>query len=365
MGCEIETKADFSGVRYAQCWEDADVLLEALDVRPGGSYLSIASAGDNVLALLSRDPARVVAVDLSPAQTACLELRVAAFRELAHPELLEFMGSVPSAGRLDLYDRCRGRIRPAVQQYWDGRRERLRNGLGAVGKLERFLEVVRRFLLPLVHPRSRIDRLLRPRTRSGRVAFYRAHWDNRRWRWLFRTALSPAIVGRCGRDPRFFDYAQGDLSEHLLRRAEHALTVLDPCENPYVQWLLLGGHRTALPHALRPENFQAVRRNLDRLEIRVQSLEDHLSDAAPHGIDGFNLSDIFEYMAPAACERLLERLAACGRTGGRLVYWNLLAPRRRPERLRDRLRPLDGLASDLHSRDKAFFYGALRVEEIQ
>lgn len=51
--------------------------------------------------------------------------------------------------------------------------------------------------------------------------------------------------------------------------------------------------------------------------------------------------------------------------GGRLVYWNLLAPRRRPERLRDRLRPLDGLASDLHSRDKAFFYGALRVEEIQ
>jgi hypothetical protein len=26
---EIAARADFSGVRYAQCWEDADVLLTA------------------------------------------------------------------------------------------------------------------------------------------------------------------------------------------------------------------------------------------------------------------------------------------------------------------------------------------------
>ena len=30
---EIAAKADFSRIRYAQCWEDTDVLLEALDVR--------------------------------------------------------------------------------------------------------------------------------------------------------------------------------------------------------------------------------------------------------------------------------------------------------------------------------------------
>lgn len=40
-------KADFSFLRYAQCWEDADVLLEALDVGPDSVCLSIASAGEN------------------------------------------------------------------------------------------------------------------------------------------------------------------------------------------------------------------------------------------------------------------------------------------------------------------------------
>src|SRR5437762_11455960 len=93
---EIARKADFSVVRYAQCWEDADVLLAGLDVQPGDVCVSVASAGDNTLALLTRSPSRVVALDLNPAQLACLALRVAAYRGLSHPELLELIGSTPS-----------------------------------------------------------------------------------------------------------------------------------------------------------------------------------------------------------------------------------------------------------------------------
>src|SRR3954447_25819475 len=107
-GSEAAANADFSEIRYAQCWEDADVLLDGLDVRPGDVCLSIASAGDNALALLTRGPERVIAVDLSRAQLACLELRVAAYRELSHPELLELIGSTPSGRREALYRRCRG-----------------------------------------------------------------------------------------------------------------------------------------------------------------------------------------------------------------------------------------------------------------
>src|SRR5207302_1488891 len=84
MGSEVAAKADFSGIRYAQCWEDADVLLEGLDIQPGDVCLSIASAGDNAFAMLSKGPSRVIALDLSPAQLACVEIRVAAFRELSH-----------------------------------------------------------------------------------------------------------------------------------------------------------------------------------------------------------------------------------------------------------------------------------------
>ena len=64
MGSEVQAKADFTGVRYSQCWEDADILVEALDVQPGDVCLSIASAGDNAIVLLTRHPSRVIALDL-------------------------------------------------------------------------------------------------------------------------------------------------------------------------------------------------------------------------------------------------------------------------------------------------------------
>src|ERR1700676_1705624 len=119
MGSEVAVKADFSGIRYAQCWEDADVLVEGLDIQPGDVCLSIASAGDNSLALLTRRPARVIALDLSPAQLACVELRVAAYRELNHPELLELIGSTLSRRRAALYQRCRPLLSAAARDFWD------------------------------------------------------------------------------------------------------------------------------------------------------------------------------------------------------------------------------------------------------
>ena len=63
---EIAGKASFDEIRYAQCWEDADVLLQGLDVQPGDHCLSIASAGDNSLSLLARGAGKVVALDLKP-----------------------------------------------------------------------------------------------------------------------------------------------------------------------------------------------------------------------------------------------------------------------------------------------------------
>jgi S-adenosylmethionine-diacylglycerol 3-amino-3-carboxypropyl transferase len=365
MPSEIEAKTGFADIRYAQCWEDADVLLEALQVRPGGSYLSIASAGDNVMALLSRGPGRVFALDVSPAQIACVALRAAAYRELAHDELLEFMGSAASVRRLALYQRCCKHLAPDARAFWDRRRREVAQGIGGAGKLEKFLRLYRQYVLPLVHPRCRVERLFRTRDPLGRQQFYDSAWNNRRWRWTARLFFSRSVVGRLGRDPHFFDYAEGSISEHLLRRAGYAASVLDPGANPYLQWLLLGCHRSALPYALRPENFEPIRANLNRLDCRVQSLEDFLETPDAADQDGFNLSDIFEYMSADHAHQLLEKLIASGRKGARLVYWNLLAPRRRPERLAHRLRPLEDLSADLQRRDKAFFYSALNVEEIR
>jgi S-adenosylmethionine-diacylglycerol 3-amino-3-carboxypropyl transferase len=359
----IEHRADFSKIRYAQCWEDADVLLGALDVQPGDHCLSIASAGDNALALLARDPARVYAIDLSPAQIACVALRVEAYRRLDHPELLELVGSRGSERRWALYQACREGLSADVRAFWDERRALVEQGIGAAGKFEDYFKLFRTRVLPLVHSHKRVLALLEPRDAEARRRFYDGHWDTWRWRLLFRVFFSRFVMGRLGRDPEFFRYVDGSVGNRILARTRYALRELDPASNPYVRWILTGAHGDVLPFALREENFAAIRRNLDRLEWRVQSLGDFLDDPTVPMLDRFNLSDIFEYMTPAETAALLQRIAQKANPGGRLVYWNMLAPRRTSRELNHLLLSRDDLAEAGFARDKAFFYSALVVEE--
>lgn len=137
-------------LRYAQCWEDADVLVSALGMRPGGTYVAIASAGDNALAMLAAGPARVIALDREPAQLAALALRVSAYRTLAHAELLALFGSRPHADRLALYARCRPQLDDGARAYWDGRPNAIRAGIGSAGRFERYLALFRSAVLPLI-----------------------------------------------------------------------------------------------------------------------------------------------------------------------------------------------------------------------
>jgi S-adenosylmethionine-diacylglycerol 3-amino-3-carboxypropyl transferase len=350
------------GIRYAQCWEDADILVEALQPGLGKRCLSIASGGDNTLALLAHSPKYVLAVDLNPAQLACLELRVAAFRVLQHGEILGLLGSRAFADRTRLYRRCRSHLSRDARTFWDERPKLIEKGIGAAGKFESYFRVFRTSVLPFIHSRRRIDELLQSKSHPQRIEFYERSWDSQRWRAMFRIFFSRAVMGALGRDRECFRYVEGSVAERILSRTQYALTELDPATNPYIQWILTGSHNRVLPLALREENFEPIRRNLDRLEWRNAALGD-LTDSDGK-FDCFNLSDVFEYMSEQNYARQLKSIVAVAKPGARLAYWNMLAPRRRPPELACCLDELD-LGERLFKQDKAFFYSAFVVEQVR
>ena len=358
----IAARARFDHIRYAQVWEDADVLCAALAPKPGARLVSIASAGDNVLALLTTDPTSVAAIDLSDAQLACLRLRIAAYRHLTHDDLLALIGSRSSDRRGELLDRLLAAV-PSDRDFWEAQRPALiAYGLGGIGKFERYFRLFREWVLPLVQPRGRVLGMLEPRDAAAREAYYRG-WNSGRWRLLLRIFFSRTLMGRLGRDPAFIEFAEGDLTAHLAGRIRHALMTLDPAENPYLHWILTGHHGAALPLALRPEAFETIRARLDRVSLHRQPLENFAADNA--GIDGWNLSDIFEYMDPVTHAAAYRAILDATAPTGRLVYWNMIAARRVPEALADRVISHEVDAHRLWETDKAFFYSALRIEERQ
>jgi S-adenosylmethionine-diacylglycerol 3-amino-3-carboxypropyl transferase len=366
MSTEVAARAEFAAIRYAQCWEDADLLVEAL--RPAGRVcVNIASAGDNAFALLAAGASRVVAVDLNPAQLACVALRAAGYKKLTHYPFLGFLGSrpAPPEDRLAIYRFLRNELTPDVAAFWDARPALIAAGIGGAGKFENYFRLFRNRVLPLVHGRRRVAQLLdTPRDLAARRAFYAERWDTWRWRLLFRVFFSRRLMGALGRDPAFFNYVEGSVADRILGRTRHALAEIDPTTNPYLHWVLRGTHGDALPCALREENFNRIRENLHRFEWHLCTVEDWLARADSPRADAFNLSDIFEYMSAENTENILRALVARANPGARLAYWNMLVPRSRPESLAAQLRPLPELAAALHAKDKAWFYSRFVVEEV-
>ncbi len=351
----IDERARFDLIRYANSWEDADVLCEALRPASGKRILAIASAGDNALALVAAG-AEVVAVDLSAAQLALVELKRAAIRQLDNRMLLGFLGITGMRNRLSVYQVLK--LPKEAREYWDANEEAIIDGVTHRGRFERYFEIFRTYVLPLVHSRADVRKLLTEKTREQREAFYREEWNTWRWRSMFRLFFSRFVMGRTGRDPEFFRYVEGSVAERIFQRAEYAMTVLAPHANPYLTFIFTGNFRQVLPRYLR--DLEALRRNLDKLTLVQGSIE----DAAVGTFDGFYLSDIFEYIDPATTAVIYERLLDAANRGARFAYWNLLVPRRVPEALASRVVELRSEADELFARDLAFFYSAFVLEEV-
>ncbi|MFK7765723.1 MAG: DUF3419 family protein [Mariniblastus sp.] len=372
MAKHIRDRADFDKIRYANCWEDADILVEALQPATGKRFLSIASAGDNSFSLLAGG-SDVVAVDLSSAQLASVELRRESFRRLSYEEVLGFFGVTTMSGRNRYYQSLKSGLSEHAVHFWDRRPEVIADGFIHSGKFESYFKTFREKILPLAHSKTRISKLIQTKTTQQQIAFYEEQWNSFRWRGMFRMFFSRFVMSRLGRDPEFFRYVEGSVAEKILNRTQHALTQIPTSTNAYLRYILTGNFKanfggddpkqTALPHYLRKENFDAIVNGLDRLTLFHGSIQEAASVHQQDGFDGFNLSDIFEYLDASICVEVYGQLLGVAKPNARLAYWNMLVPRRVPEQFTSQVRSHKELSAELLSRDKAWFYDAFHVEE--
>ena len=377
-----ENRVDFSLIRYSQCWEDTEVLLESLNIQENDICFGILSAGDNVFSMLAENPKKVVALDISFPQIALAKLKKEVFNSLSYEEMLEFTGVMKSDKRVKIYDRIRENLDKEVKEYWDFNKDAIEKGIIHTGKFEKFFKIFREKILPFVHSKKRIEKLLEKKSRQERIEYYDKYWNNFRWKLMFKLFFSKYIVGKLGRDKEFFRYAEKNISEEMKERSRYALCEQNPYENPYINYILTGNYRKdCLPYFLRKENFDKIRKNLHKVEILQSSVEEYL-DQIDFKIDKFNLSDIFEYMSAENYSKLMGKIYDNAENNALLAYWNLIVERNSEKldykktdseiavtgketnvngKKYERMKELD---RKLHEKDMTFFYTDFVVEKV-
>lgn len=353
------TKVRHDFIRYANCWEDADILLDALKIESQDRVLSIGSAGDNSFSMLAQDADLVVAVDINPVQLNLIELKKAAIATLEYNEFLQFLGFEECTRRWELFQTVKTALTQEIVQFWVGRRQEIEDGVIYQGKFERYFKLFHKRVLPLIHTKKRIKQLFEPKSVEEQTAFFDKHWNNRRWRLLFKVFFSRFVMGRLGRDPEFLKEVEVPVSTFIASTANDHLSSVACQQNYFLQFILTGKFNTALPHYARKENFDLIKPRIERMTVYNGLAEDAFK--AFDGFNKFNLSNIFEYMNPELFQSVSENLWQEALSGARYAYWNLMVPRRMSKILSGLWYDQDN-AQSLSRQDKGFFYGNFIID---
>lgn len=348
-----------NSLHYGCVWEDADILCRVLGpVAEGQRLLSICSAGDNALALLTLDPVEVAAIDVDHKQLAALDLRARAFEILGHDELLHFVGVRDGDDRLNIYRQLRPALKEPSRRFWDEATQAVKLGIIHSGTFERYMRWFRAALPRRV--RISFSRLTEARTIEARERIYDKECDGFLWRVMTTIAFSPKAISTFDRRRRHLEVADVSVVGALRERLRRALTVTPWTTSPYLTYFLTGNYSpSTLPMYLRPENFSGIRSRIARLSLH------HLDVASAIRLgrfSGFNLSNVFDYLSPQAADETYRGVLAAAESGARLVYWSTFTNRGIPYGSA----PVKSLPLEerLHEQDAVGSYESLHVEEF-
>lgn len=364
MGKEIQERAKFDRIRYANCWEDPLLLLKAFGEESGKKCISIASAGDNSFSLLVNNPEVVYAVDLSIPQIACCELKKFAIKHLEYQTFLQLLGFKPCENRLELYKSIEEHLSLQSRYYFEHNPNIIQDGIIHQGKFENYFQLFATKIMPLIHNEKNRTELFLPKAVEAQRLFYDKTWNNFRFKLLFKLFFNKFVMGRLGRDKEFFKYVDtAMISRNIKERADNAFSNVPTWSNPYLNYIILNNFDYALPHYAKEENFNIIKNNIDSLEIRTGTINE-VAQTSGIKFDCFNLSDIFEYMDVELFTEISKQLLSASNKGARYCYWNMMVDRRISEILPENFEYKQEISKDLYKSDRAFFYKDFIVDEV-
>ncbi len=361
---EIASAKFFTKLGYSTCWEDPDVLRMALKVTDEDTILSITSGGDLSIGLLLDNPKQVISIDLNPIQNYLLELQLACFKALSHPDMLAFLGVRPHADRLQLFEKIKPYLSGEARTHWLEHPDALVAGVLLQGEQDHYFF---RFgsLLRLLFGNTKIDSLLGLHDPALQQKFFDSEWDDLKWQLLFDFFFSRRVMS-FHMDPAHFRLVKNIRFGPAIRKQVDYIMKYSPMwENYFVHWVFTRSYpgEDCMPPYLKESNFSVIRSRLNRIAIVTSEFETFLTSQASASISRFNLSNIFDWIDNNAFDALVEEISRVAGPDSRLCYYNLLNHRRVSEnRTAFRRQPDD--ASFLLRRNRAVGYTNFELYEV-
>lgn len=352
---------------FTHNWEDPASDLAALKIKSGETIMCITSGGCNALGFLLHDPVSIYCVDINPAQSCLLELKLSAIRNLNFENFIAFIGLVPSTNRLQLYEQLKNNLSADALIYWNSQKKLLEEGLLMNGKYERFIRFAGKFL-SLLQGKKRVHGLLKEKSVQEQQQYFDTTWNTSRFQYLFKVLFNKRVLARRGLSSDYFHFDDGanSFAESFYNRSRRAFRNLPVIDNYFLSLYLTGSYRngSTVPEYLKKENFETLKSRTARVKVITQDAQSWLESMADQSINCFALSNICELMSEEETERLFAEVIRTARPGARIIFRNLMIPREVPLQLRTTIRKNEALTKLIFENDRSFVYGKVAAYEV-
>lgn len=360
-------------VVYSNVWEDPELNRVSLKVKPGQNVLSITSGGCNSLSLLLEDPAKLISIDLNPAQLAMLDFKRAAIMELSYDEFIDSMGTPflfkeakPAEYRIELYNRIKKHMPQYAVDFWAENQQQIRDGIMMCGKVEKFFKIYRT-LLGFLYSKEDLMSLFKADNLDQQRERYAA-FRKKRWNALHRLLLNRGVLSLVKGAHSFAQVDFEDFATNLNQKRTLGMTRFFNPDNYFMCLLMLGGHfheKGMSPYLLR-ENYPKLQKNIDKLEIFKGTIGEVLKKDGSGSYDRFNLSNIFEWMTNEVFNGIIREVLDLARPGSRLAWrYTFARPRELDAENLSRLVYEPELSDALFKQDRAFIYESFHVYHLK
>ena len=364
---QIEGQVQLSKLIFTHNWEDPCIDERVLNIKDNDTIFTITSGGCNTLGFLRYNPGAIHCVDINPAQNYLMELKKSAFKELDFHELMDFFGLRKCDHRSDIYKKLRPLLTADAAAFWDQHIHLIRKGLIMNGRYERFVKMAGG-ILRLLQGNKKTKTFFTIQSVEEQKKFYTNRWDNKRWKWIFRTMLNKDRLAKKGlvADYFYFDDGSSSFSESFYKRATHVMTDLPAQSNYFISLYLLGHYlnETAVPEYLKVENFNSIKKNIDKIFPVSADSKYWLEQQKDNMFDAFALSNICELMNDKDTHKLFCEVIRTAKPGARIIFRNLMIPREVPEDLRGVIVKDDILSKEIQQSDRSFVYGKVAAYNV-
>ncbi|EAY26801.1 DUF3419 family protein [Microscilla marina] len=344
----------FTKINYSASNEDSESERQALQLTSNDTVLCISGSGARSLDLLVDTPKKIVSIDFNPAQNYLLELKLAAYHTFDYKAFARFIGLQPCGKRAATYPALAPLLSAQAQAFWAKHPKYIRNGVLYCGTWERLL----RSMLRLASPRKKlIEQLMTAPSLEAQRNIWTKKWDNLVWRFYLRFISHQFLWKYVVREPGARLIPAGfNVYDYMQARLDHMGNNFDLKTNHYAHLMLRGKYSPPciLPHHLRPENFDLIKKNIDRVEVVTASLTDYLAES-PYQFNAFSLSDFSSYAPPVVYQQIWQGVAKAAAPHARFCERQFLV-KRRPEMHCPALKRNTWLEKKLNEEDEAYIY---------